>query len=237
MKTVRRGYLPEYDKLFTGKEIEKLQEAAKDCLYLLNRGYKVKTASCFVQNHYMLPECQRLALARSLATDTDIKSRKEKMLKKKDLIEKEVWIDGFNAIIPMESLLSDSPLFECMDGAIRDMANLKGSYHIIDKTENAIRLILEKLDKLKVKKAHIHIDRPVSNSGRLKLLILEIAKEYNVEVEVELLDAVDKSLYDKECVISGDCVVIDKSISWIPLYKWIVEDYKKLHNVWLVKVA
>jgi hypothetical protein len=137
----------------------------------------------------------------------------------------------------MESLLSNSPLFVCMDGAIRDMANIKGSYHIIDKTEGAIRLILDKLDELKVKKAHFHIDRPVSNSGRLKVLILELSKEYNVEVEVELLDAVDKSLYDKEFVISGDCVVIDKCISWIPLYKWIVEDYEKEHDVWKVHIA
>lgn len=236
MKTVRRGFLPEYEKLFKGKEIEKLQEAAKDCLYLLNRGYKVKTATCFVQNHYMLPECQRLALARTLAIDKDIELRKQKELHQDELAGREVWIDGFNAIIPMESLLSDSPLFECMDGAIRDMANLKGSYHIIDKTEGAIRLILSKLDELKIAKAHIHIDRPVSNSGRLKMLILELAKEYNVEVEVELLDAVDKSLYDKECVISGDCVVIDNSISWIPLYRWIIEDYEKEHDVWKVKV-
>lgn len=237
MKIVRRGYLPIYEKLFKGEGLEKLQEAAKDCLYLLNRGYKVKTATCFVQNHYMLEENQRLALARSLATDKDIKERKKKEFRQDELAGKEVWIDGFNAIIPMESLLSDSPLFVCMDGAIRDMANLKGSYHIIDKTEGAIRLILEKLDKLKVKKAHFHIDRPVSNSGRLKVLILELSKEYNVEVEVELLDAVDKSLYDKEFVISGDCVVIDKSVSWIPLYKWIVEDYEKEHDVWKVHIA
>jgi hypothetical protein len=236
MKIVRRGYLPIYEKLFKGEGLEKIKEAAKDCLYLLNRGYKVKTATCFVQNHYMLEENQRLALARSLATDKDIKERKKKELRQDELAGKEVWIDGFNAIIPMESLLSDSPLFVCMDGAIRDMANLKGSYRIIDKTEGAIRLILEKLDELNIRKAHIHIDRPVSNSGRLKMLILEISKEYNVDVDVELLDAVDKSLYDKECVISGDCVVIDKSISWIPLYKWIIEDYEKKHDVWKVFV-
>lgn len=236
MKIVRRGYLPEYEKLFKEEGLNKIKEAAKDTLYLLNRGYKVKSATCFVQNHYMLNEYQRLALARSLATDKEVELRKAKQLNKEDCKGKEVWIDGFNAIIPMESLVSDSPLFECMDGAIRDMANLKGSYHIIDKTEPAIHLILSKLDELEIKKAHIYLDKPVSNSGRLKTLIREIAENYKVEVDIELLNAVDKELYNKECVISGDCVVIDESISWIPFYKWIIEDYQKQHNVWLVKV-
>lgn len=236
MKIVRRGYLSEYEILFKEKGLEKLKEASKDCLYLLNRGYKVKVATCFIQNHYMLSEPQRLALARTLATDKDIINRKNKMVTKEFCKGKEVWIDGFNAIIPMESLLSESPLFECMDGAIRDMANLRGSYHIIDKTEGAIQLILSKLDELEISKAHIYLDKPVSNSGRLKMLILEIAKNYKVEVEIELLNAVDKELYGKEYVISGDCVVIDESISWIPLYKWIIEDYQKNKNVWNIKI-
>lgn len=236
MKNVRRGYLPEYEKLFKSENLSKLKEASKDLVYLLNRGYKLKHASKFVQEHFLLFEEERLFLARYVATDASVKLRAEKSIAKKDLAGKEIYIDGFNAIIPMESLVSNSPLFLCMDGAVRDMANLKGSYHIIENTEPAIRLILDKLDALKIKKAHIHLDRPVSNSGRLKCLILEIAKDYNVEIEVELLDAVDKSLYGKEYVVSGDCVVIDEAVSWIPLYAWIIEDYKMTHDVWLVSL-
>ena len=236
MKSVRRGYLPMYEKIFKGNKLEVLKEASKDALYLLNRGYKVKTATQIVQQHYMLEEEARLALARSLASDEDILRRKNKMLSKEDCKGKEVYIDGFNAIIHMESLVSNSPLFECMDGSIRDMANLKGSYHIIDKTESAIHLILKKLDELEIKKAHIFIDKPVSNSGRLKMLILEIAKNYKVELDIELLMAVDKELYNKEYVISGDCVSLDECISWIPFYKWIIEDYEKEHDVWKVTV-
>lgn len=236
MKNTRRGYLPEYEKLFKGENLNKLKEASKDLIYLLNRDYKLKHASKFVQEHYLLREEERLFLARYVATNEAVKSRKEKCIKQENLNGKEIFIDGFNAIIPMESLVSNSPLFLCMDGAVRDMANLKGSYHIIDKTETAIRLILDKLEELKIKKAHIYLDKPVSNSGRLKCLILEISQSYKIEIDIELLDAVDKSLYGKEYVVSGDCVVIDKSISWIPLYAWIVEDYKKLHDVWAVSL-
>lgn len=235
MKVVRRGYLPEYETYFK-KNLDKVKLASEDAHYLLNRGYRVKTATMFVQQHYMLSEPQRLAIVRSVAADKDIELRKSKEKSKEDCKGKEVYIDGFNAIIPMESLVSNSPLFVCMDGAIRDMANLKGSYSIIDKTSGAIHLILEQLDKLGVTKAHIYLDRPISNSGRLKSLILELSKQYNVEVEVELLNAVDKELYTKSNVISGDCVILDECESWIPLYRWIMEDYSKTHDVWAVQL-
>lgn len=235
MKIVRRGYLPEYEVSFK-EELDKLKLASEDALYLLNRGYKVKVATMFVQQHYQLSEPQRLAIARSLATNKDIALRKSKEMSKEDCSGKEVYIDGFNAIIPMESLLSNSPLFVCMDGAIRDMANLKGSYRIIDKTENAIKLVFEQLQKLGVSKAHIYSDKPVSNSGRLKSLMLTLGKDYDFDLEVELLNAVDKELYDKSNVITGDCVIMDKCESFIPLYRWVVEDYAKSYDVWTVKL-
>lgn len=236
MKVVRRGYLPEYEDYFKGNGLNILKEASKDVLFLLNRGYKVKVATMFVQQHYQLSEPQRLALARTLATRNDIELRNLKKLDKEDCKDKEVYIDGFNAIIPMESLLSESPIFECMDDAIRDMANLRVSYHIIDKTSNAIHLLLKKLDELKVKKANIYLDKPISNSGRLKTLIAEIGEQYNVELNIELLNAVDKELYGKENVISGDCIVLNECKSWIPLYKWIIDSYEKEHKVWKVKI-
>lgn len=235
MKTVRRGYLPEYEILFKN-DIEILKKAAKDVHYLLNNGYKIKMSTKFVQQHYRLTESQRLALARSIASDKDIALRKAKELTKEECTNKEIYIDGFNAIIPMESLVSNSPLLIGMDGAVRDMANLKGSYHIIDKTEPAINLLLNKLDELKISKAHIFLDRPISNSGRLKTLIRTIGEKYNVELDIVLLDAVDKELYYKENVVSGDSIILDNCVSWIPLYKWIVEDYEKENEVWKIKL-
>ena len=134
----------------------------------------------------------------------------------------------------MESVVSGSPIFRCMDSAIRDLANLKGSYHIIDKTEAAIRLILSELDSLEIEKAIVHIDSPVSNSRNLKQLLIALAKDYKVAVEVNLMDACDVSFYDRACVISGDGIVIDHAKTWIPLYLWIVERYMANHEVWLI---
>ena len=234
MKTVRRGYLPEYESTFRDKGLEALKEAVIDALFLLNRGHSLKRATTIAMEHYQLTDHQRIALTRGLASDVEIKRRARNRLNKDDVCGQTVYLDGFNAIILMESLVSGSPIFRCMDGAIRDLANLKGSYHIIDKTEPAIRLILQALDDLKIQKAVMHIDSPVSNSRNLKMRIQALAQDYRVEVEVHLIDACDKSFYGKDYVISGDGIVIDFAKTWIPLYLWIVESYCKEHDVWLI---
>ncbi len=234
MRTIRRGYLPEYEELFGPQAVPVLREAAIDALFLMNRGYNLKRAVYIAMEHYQLSEMQRVALSRSLDPDKTVQMRQKSRLNREDLCEKTVYIDGFNAIILMESVVSESPIFRCLDGSIRDLANLKGSYKIIDKTEPGIRLILSQLAKLHVAKAIINIDSPVSNSRNLKVLILHLAEDYPVDVEVNLIDACDKSFYDKEFVITGDSVVLDNVKSWAPFYSWIVEDYQTDHRVWLI---
>lgn len=234
MRTVRRGYLPEYECLFRNTGIDKLHEAVVDALFLLNRGHSLKRATHFVMEHYQLSDAQRVALTRGLCSDEEILRRRANMLERNDIAGETVYLDGFNAIILMESLVSGSPIFRCMDRSVRDLANLKGSYHIIDKTEQAIRLLLDELDYLCVKRALVHIDSPVSNSRNLKVLICEIARAYHVEVDVELIDACDVSFYGQDRVISGDGIVMDNARSWIPLYLWIVERYMMNHDVWLI---
>lgn len=234
MKVVRRGYLPEYERLFRGKGIRALGEASIDALFLMNRGHSLKRATYFAMEHYQLSDTQRVALTRGLCTDNEIIRRRHNALGREAVCGQTVYLDGFNAVILMESLVSGSPVFRCMDGAIRDLANLKGSYHIIDKTEPAIRLILSQLDALGVAHAIVHMDSPVSNSRNLKVLMREVARDYRVELEVNLLDACDLSLYGKACVVSGDGIVLDHAESWIPLYAWIVEDYAKNNDVWLI---
>lgn len=234
MRTVRRGYLPEYDKMFGEMGVLKLKEAAIDALFLLNRGYELKRAVQIAIEHYQLSDMQRLALSRGLDTDIKVNTRQKTRLDKADLHDHTVYIDGFNAVILMESIVSNSPVFKCLDGAVRDLANLKGSYKIIDKTEAAIRLILNELHHLGVKKAIFNIDSPVSNSRNLKCLILKQAEHFPYETEVNLVDACDISFYGRENVITGDCIVIDNAASWAPFYAWIIEEYQKTHPVWLI---
>ena len=64
METVKRGYVPKDTVEFGPKAADKLNAAAQELVFLLDRGYDTKSASTFVGNHHLLSERQRLALAR-----------------------------------------------------------------------------------------------------------------------------------------------------------------------------
>lgn len=192
-KVVKRGHFPSDEKEFKGKHLDKLYKAGQDLYYLLNQGYNIKGASVFVGNHYLLSERQRLALSRAISSEKNIKIRKDKEIKH-NLENSIVNIDGFNTIITLEVALSNSLLIKCMDETIRDLAGLRGTYRIIDKTELSIMKIGETLEKHKIKKANFFLDAPVSNSGNLKKKIEELLKNFTFEVEVMNINNVDSTL-------------------------------------------
>ncbi|WP_419749250.1 DUF434 domain-containing protein [Terrisporobacter petrolearius] len=226
-KIVKRGHFPSDEKEFTGKHVDKLYKAGQDLYYLLNQGYNIKGASVFVGNHYLLSERQRLALSRAISSEKNIKIRKEKEVK--DNLENSIVnIDGFNTIITLEVALSNSLLIKCMDGTIRDLAGLRGTYRIIDKTELSIMKIGETLEKHKIKKANFYLDAPVSNSGNLKKKIEELLKNFDFEVEVMNINNVDSTLETLDNVISSDAIILDKCKSWININREILD--KKIEN-------
>ena len=141
----KRGYVPDDDRNFSTASLELLKTASRHVLFLINEGYDLKQSITFVGNHYLLSERQRLAIMRSVATKEQLEKRKTSQLVFHQLSDRTVWIDVFNTIITLEVMLSDSILFSCMDGAIRDLASLRGTYRIIDVTEPAVRLALETL--------------------------------------------------------------------------------------------
>ena len=222
---VKRGYSPNDPKEFGGKAVDILLKAGRDVQYLLNQGYPVKGATTFVGNHYLLSERQRLALARAVSSDESLEVRKNKEIKSIPP-ESVVYIDGFNTIITLEVALSDSLLLKCMDGTIRDLAALRGTYRLIDKTETAIMLIGKALEESKVEKAIFYLDAPVSNSGRLKQRIIELLSQFAFEVEVEVINNVDSVLEKLDNVITSDAIILDKCVSWINLNARIMEEVK-----------
>jgi len=213
----KRGYVPEDERNFAPEAIHTMQIASRHVRYLINEGYDLKQASTFVGNHFLLSERQRLAIMRSLATDEQLAVRQSLQVQISALEGKEVWIDGFNTIITLEVMLSEGILFECMDGTIRDLAALRGTYRLIPETSEAVRMMLQALQKARISKATILLDEPVSNSGRLKALIADIGEEFGFELDIQILRDVDRSLYGRENVITSDSVILDHCISWVNL--------------------
>ena len=213
----KRGYVPEDERNFSVEALKTMQTASRHIFYLINEGYDLKQASTFVGNHFLLSERQRLAITRSLATDIQLKERKKKQVSFNAISGSDVWIDGFNTIITLEVMLSDSILLNCMDGTIRDLAALRGTYRLIPETSEAIQLMFNALRDASVSRINILLDEPVSNSGRLKARIADIAEDFSFDLDIRILREVDRELYGKENVITSDSIILDHCLSWINL--------------------
>ena len=142
-------------------------------------------------------------------------------------------LDGFNTIITLEVALSGSLLLEGMDGTIRDLAGLRGSYRIVDKTVRAVELLLNRLDTLGVREALFFLDRQVSNSGRLRALLLE--SEHAVRVQVELHPGVDGQLSRMKNVVTTDAIILDKCESWYNLNRDLIA--QAVPDAWIFRLA
>lgn len=217
----RRGFMPTDERDFGDKTLPILRKAAEEVYYLLNRNYPVTPITRFIGDHYQLSERQRLALARTISAKDKIIARKKREVQ--NINGKVLYIDGFNVIIGLEIAFSNSMLFKCMDGTIRDLAGLRGTYRLIPQTDLAIEALLHSLDELKVKKAIIYLDKPVSNSGRLKQRIFHFAETHTFELDVELDDAVDALLKTKPLIASADSIILDECNEWFNLAKYIVD--------------
>ena len=231
----RRGYVPEDEKQFTGKQLELLQKAANEVQFLLDRGYDVKPVTTFVGNYYLFSERQRLALARSVSARESIQKRvnKELLQTERGRLPEAVHIDGFNTVITLEVALSGSPVFYCRDGALRDLAGLRGTYRVIDKTQTAIELLLRQLELLHISEAVFYLDAPVSNSGRLSGLIRQCAKGYGISVQTQIIPDVDRVLEQMEGVISGDAIILNRCKSWLNVMPLIIG---KMGHVWKIRL-
>ncbi len=232
MKTTNRGFNEDDYKFFSQEKIEILNKALKEVQYLLDRGYKIKPVVELVGGHYQLSSRQRMSLQRSTATTKQYKIRDSKNLPFNEMKNGCLHVDGFNLIITLEVALSKSVLILGSDGVLRDLAGLRGTYFIIDKTDITLNLICQTLKKCYVPEVKFYLDAPVSNSGKLKLKIIDHLQKLNIPFEVLIVKNPDVILSKLERVVTGDSVILDECKSWFNLSKKIVDDYIK--DAWII---
>ena len=155
----KRGCLPEDEKFFSPEAIKTMRKASGHVFYLINEGYDLKQATTFVGNHFLLSERQRLSVMRSLASSKQLAGREKRKNEIRTLSGQELWLDGFNTIITLEVLVCDSLLFRGMDGCIRDLAALRGTYRLIPETREAVLLMTKILKEAGLKLTDSELDQ------------------------------------------------------------------------------
>ncbi|GIM28814.1 hypothetical protein CPJCM30710_14800 [Clostridium polyendosporum] len=226
-RVARRGFNIEDDKWFSEESVSKMQIAQEEIEWLLNRGYNVNAVMDLVGGKYQFSARQRDALKRSTSIKDKYEKRNLTLLPYLAVKDGIIYIDGFNLIITLEVALSGGTLILGNDGTIRDLAGLRGTYRLIDKTDKSLELIGKMFNELKAPHVRFFLDAPVSNSGRLKTRILQHGECWNFATEVELVPNADPILAKMERVVTTDSIILDECISWFNISRKIINDYIK----------
>jgi hypothetical protein len=235
-KRTHRGPHPADEKLFAESEISNLLRAITDFSLLLTKGYAEKSALKLVGDRFSLTERQRMAVMRSACSDEQLASRNQRRIALEDLGNKPIAIDGYNVLITIEAAMSGGVILKGRDGCFRDLASVHGTYRKVTETIPAVELIGQFLQEAGAGKTLWLLDSPVSNSGRLKTLIGELAQKNNWNWQIELLLSPDAELKKTDAVVaSSDSVVLDSCRCWINLATEIIKN--KLPSIKVIDLS
>jgi hypothetical protein len=231
-----RGPHPEDARLFAPALWPVLREATGDLCWLLSRGYAEKSALKLVGDHYDLVARQRTAVARCSCSDSQAARRQGHCVAPEQLAGQSLWLDGYNVLTTIESALGGGVVLAARDGTYRDMASMHGSYRKVSETLPALTLLGRVTAALEVRQCLWYLDRPVSNSGRLKQLIEQVAAAEGWRWRVELVQNPDVPLAEtSQIVATADSAILDRCAAWLNLARETVTGYAL--EAWLVELS
>ncbi|MFZ9024230.1 MAG: DUF434 domain-containing protein [Anaerohalosphaeraceae bacterium] len=220
-----RGPHPGDAQLFTAQTLPVLRRAVSEMSWLLSRGYGDKSSQKLVGDRYTLTQRQRLAVMRACCSDSQLENRAQKQMLPDEIESGQLLIDGYNLLITVEAALAGAPLFIGRDGCIRDLASVHGTYRKVQETLPAIEVIAHILTDLKMSEVSWYLDEPVSNSGRLKQIILSYFERNGLNWNVKLVPNPDTVLITSSGVIvSSDSNILDNCQTWLNLARIIIEN-------------
>jgi hypothetical protein len=203
-----------------------------DLSWLLGRGYAPVSALKLVGDRWSLTERQRMAVRRSSCTDDDRDRRQVARLSAADLAHRALWIDGFNVLTTIEAHLGGGVVIHCRDGTFRDIAGVHGTYRRVVETTPALEWLARRIVELRVGPVRWLFDRPVSNSGRIRSLVLETARRHESDWTVDLVDNPDPILKVAAVPITtADSVILDAGPAWFNLARDVIASIGGMERV------
>ena len=213
-----RGPHPDDPRLFGKAVWPVLRQAAADLAWLLGRGYPHASSLKLVGDRHGLVARQRIAVSRSTCSDEEAARRERHRATAEALSGRPLWLDGYNVLTTVEAALAGGVLLLARDGTLRDMASMHGSYRKVQETLPALELLGRTLARLGVAEAVWLLDRPVSNSGRLKRIMEERAAAALWPWRVELVADPDRVLVEiPHLVATADSAILDRCSGWFNL--------------------
>jgi hypothetical protein len=102
---------------------------------------------------------------------------------------------------------------------------MHGTWRRVAETIPAAELIGAALAEIGVAGCQWYLDRPVSNSGRLKRILLDLSAANEWSWEVELVDDPDRILEAAtQPVATADSAILDRCSAWVNLAAEAIRD-------------
>jgi hypothetical protein len=223
------------DRRLFGEPLTRVRAAADDLCWLLSRRYAAESALKLVGDRYRLEKRQRIAVARCACADEELLSRTSRRAACRSVAGAALVLDGFNLLVTVEAALSGGIVLEARDGCYRDLASMHGTYRKVGETRLALELIGRSLADLGAANCRWLLDSPVSNSGRLKMLLLELAAEHGWSWQAELAADPDRLLVEADAIaVTADSGILDRCGPWFNLAREVVD--RHIPAAWIVKL-
>ncbi len=191
--------------------MDKLKDSFKDYKYLLDRGYRRRTALNFVCGHYRLGKKDRNRLVRRVYSEEEIRDHKSRKIPIGDIRGERVVVDGFNVLIGAECALGRGEVIKAQDGFHRDALGIFGRYKQSRYTGKAVELILKTLKKHEPSDVLILFDAQVSKSGELAAKVRKKMEGLDLNGDAHTARNVDYQIKKlNRITATGDTAIIEK---------------------------
>ena len=205
-------------ELFGPGRVEDLRRAVADYSLLLTRGYPEEVSLKLVGDRFALRARQRTAVRRCSCSDRALALRLERRVPLEEIRGRTLLIDAFNLVILLESAFGGGIVLRGRDGCLRDLAELRGSYRIVRDTPEVVDRLCAFLRAFEPARADWLLDRPVSNSGRLRVLLAEVGERRGLPGRVLLVPDPDRLLVGERArdavVATADSRILDEGPPW-----------------------
>jgi len=218
-----RGADPEDERLFGAARLAVLRQATSDLCWLLDHGYGIGCATELVGDRHHLARRQRIAIARCACSKAARERRHAHCIGPAQLGGQELWLDGLNVLMAIETALGGGVILIGRDGCCRDVAGVYSRYRKVEETLPALQAIGQMTAQWAVCKCRWLLDSPVSNSGRLKAILQEAAAQAGWPWEIELVLNPDRVLSLTDQIVStSDHVILDRCQRWFNLTRQVI---------------
>jgi hypothetical protein len=221
---------------FAPQALPRLREAVGDLSWLVHRGYLERTALGLVGDRYALTRRQREAVARCACPAAQREALEARRVGLDGLRGGALAIDGFNVLVTLETALGGGAVLLARDGCARDVRGVRGTWRRTAETAPAIEAVGEVLARAAVGPVAWVLDHGVSNSGRLRALLLEAAERSGRPWSVEVREDADARLAAaSQIVASADREVLARCGRWVSLAREVV--VARVPAAWVVDLT